>query len=54
VNRRQRDQNRENALRLSVVVTEHAEHPIYPNYVLAEAENIALANALTDNATLTV
>lgn len=58
MNRRQRDQNRENALRLAVVVAEHAEHPVYPNAVLAGNANESavriFTNQLIDNVTLTV
>jgi hypothetical protein len=46
MNRQQRDQNRENALRLSVVASEHALYPEYPNCVRK------LTNQLLDNAAL--
>lgn len=50
MNRRQRDANRENAKRLSVVVAEHEEYPVYPNGVLIEEQTQDITNQILDNA----
>lgn len=39
MNRRQRDQNRGNALRLHVMAEEHVLYPEYPNYISDDCDS---------------